>query len=835
MSVFAKKRTLTEAAAEAESFYSHQLSLRNTSAKAGFSLAYACTDENNVSLRSTATDEAYYYVFNVGDDNGYIIISGDDRTDDVLGYSTDGSFNYETIPENFRNWLWLYRRAVENLPDETPKQSVSGATNNVKRASYATEVKPLLGQNVWGQREPYNNLCPVIPGTDKRAVTGCVATSMAQIMNYYDWPAQGKGFKTYVSGKHNQRQSVDFSKATYDWTKILDVYNEYTGDEEKTAIATLLYHCGVAAGMNYSYESGAGQHVAALGMVEYFDYDPGMQLLERYYYTTDEWLNMLVTELNEARPIFYVGGRENRTAHAFVCDGYDTSGLFHFNWGWYGSGNGYFNVSIIEPSNMFGYNGEQNIIIGIQPNKSITPSNNQFFTLNSNPIEIDKNIFLRNERIAFSLEIYHTRIAPHSGDVALGLYDSKNDLTAILYNNRINRLPKNELYVIHETFSVPAWVSAGDYTLRPVSSGQDGTWEPVRNYTMKSTGLPVIINDYAIAFSRPDEIIPQVVIESIARTNDFYENSSFGSIEAVVSNYSQKEVNTAILFMLQPDNMPYTDYITHLIIPKRNIQIDWKYTFINPGETKTLSLNPEITVPAGRYKLYIIDKDAKICLNTDHPTEITVHPKPMLEMVERMSFYDVNNVFNGDRFTFTIKNVGNDFSGYVLVDVLDKKTMSVVDNGISLPVFVRRYEEQTIETLLTFSGGHIPPGNYILRASYSTVPIRSTVVFDFLSPENSLLDISIINIYSETSNQSSSVAAFSIYPNPAADVLYIRSEAAEDIRSIRIFGLDGSQVMATSPAKAGTVTVAIGHLPTGVYLLRCETNHNVYVEKIFKE
>lgn len=343
--------------------------------------------QNNIKLRGTsnaplqlvhtaksAAGEADYYVFNRGSDAGYIFVSGDDRALPVLGYGESGSFDVNSIPDNMRWWLSQYQDEMQwlrNHPEATPRRVES------LRAS----VAPLLSTK-WNQGSPYCWYCPPAEyeGTYYYTYTGCVATATAQIMKYYNWPPAGRGYHQYDCYVNNAVEptmlSADFSQSNYQWEQMLDeYYYGYYSNEQGLAVAKLMSDVGIAVNMKYGLSgSGTSSQNVLPALRAYFDYDAGMQLYTRSDYSGD-WDAMLRAELNEHRPIYYSGSNSN-AGHAFVFDGYDSSGYFHINWGWGGVSDNYFSTSSLNPSDQGagssegGYSNGQTCIIGIQPSQS---------------------------------------------------------------------------------------------------------------------------------------------------------------------------------------------------------------------------------------------------------------------------------------------------------------------------------------------------------------------------------------------------------------------------------------------------------------------------------
>lgn len=199
------------------------------------------------------------YIYNA--DKGFVVMAADDRVQPVLGYSLTGSFDPDAMPDNVRAWLQGYsdeiQWTVENNTKATEEmaQQWSDLENGVRGTKATVVVEPLL-HTMWDQGEPYYNLCPTATsgGTTYHAVTGCVATAMAQIMKYWNWPIKGYGSHNYKPSGFTQ-QNVNFGNTTYDWANMTDTYDANSTEAEQTAVATLMWHCGVSVDMSYGLDA----------------------------------------------------------------------------------------------------------------------------------------------------------------------------------------------------------------------------------------------------------------------------------------------------------------------------------------------------------------------------------------------------------------------------------------------------------------------------------------------------------------------------------------------------------------------------------------------------
>ena len=345
----------------------------------------------NAELVDISSESNFNNVYIFSSDNGFVIVSADDRAFPVIAYSDKNPFKVKDMSENVYSWLKSVDKGIQNIADSKGVASEavkaewkSFAKGNKPAEKYRSTVAPLV-TTTWGQDYPYNDSCPMV--NEDRTVVGCVATAMAQIMNYWEWPHRGEGSRSYQLSRPIGKVSANFGETVYDWDNMKDefwiykaedstwTYESWWSEEEVDAVATLMFHCGVSVAMDYGVdESGAYSEDVAPALKEYFDYDPNLQLVYKSDYTDTEWKDLLKSELNAGRPVYYAGNTAGLMGHAFVCDGYDANGYFHFNWGWDGYCDGYYLIGDLEPgiggtgAGNGSYNDNNRIVIGIQPN-----------------------------------------------------------------------------------------------------------------------------------------------------------------------------------------------------------------------------------------------------------------------------------------------------------------------------------------------------------------------------------------------------------------------------------------------------------------------------------
>ena len=332
---------------------------------------------------SRAAGFSNLYIFN--GEKGFVVMAADNCAQPILGYSLTGQFVAEHMPSNLSAWLQGYndeiQYAIENqlrATAETTKLWKDLIDGNSKAAK-ATVVVAALIQSTWDQDPGYNDLCPYDNSAGELTVTGCVATAMAQILRYWEYPSHGVSSHSYNHSSYGT-QSVNFASATYDWVNM-------PLHSSNAEIAKLMYHCGVSVNMDYdiSANGGSGAYSSDIpsALKNYFIYKTSVSYKAKSSYSSTNWNNLLKTELNAGRPVEY-SGSGTAGGHAFVCDGYDNSNYFHFNWGWSGTNDGFFSLSSLNPGSggsgggSYSFTQNQTAVIGIQPKDCTTSSPTNF-------------------------------------------------------------------------------------------------------------------------------------------------------------------------------------------------------------------------------------------------------------------------------------------------------------------------------------------------------------------------------------------------------------------------------------------------------------------------
>lgn len=326
----------------------------------------------------------YLYAVHSEQQDGYVLVSGDDRYVPVLGYSESGPLDETQMPEHMRAWLQGYIDEMRYLDSVGYTPSVVSRQPSAV-SSQMSAISPLV-ETTWNQSSPYNLLCPM-DNSDARSVTGCVATAMAQVINYHmqhsNAPtsiiAEMPSYTTKSQKLHVD--SVPAGTSLPDKSLLLNSYGSSATDAQKTAVAQLMLYCGTAVQMNYSSSSsGAASSKVPVALINYFGFDGTARQEKRANYSYASWMELVYDELASDRPVYY-SGSSSGGGHAFVIDGYDGNGLFHVNWGWGGSSNDYFALSVLNPDDdsqigaslsSDGYTIDQAAVIGVQINTGET-------------------------------------------------------------------------------------------------------------------------------------------------------------------------------------------------------------------------------------------------------------------------------------------------------------------------------------------------------------------------------------------------------------------------------------------------------------------------------
>jgi hypothetical protein len=406
------------------------------------------------------TDEALYYVYTANENQGFVIISGEDATYPILAYSTESGYRTDNVAPAFKKWMDKYKAEIAYLRNNQiqPSAAVRTQWNNLFAGKAAgtnktAGVAPLLTCK-WNQGNDEgtleNAMCPKDP-SGVYVVTGCVATAVCQIMYYHKYPARGTGTFSYNHPKYGTL-SANFGAAEYKWDEMTDMV-----ESKNDAVALINYHVGVAVSMQYNIGSAGGSGAypndAAEAFWKYFGYDKNsIKYIQRDEYQEAQWIATIKAELDARRPVEY-NGSGSGGGHAFVADGYDDQGKFHINWGWGGQSDGYFTLNALDPNSLGtgggsgGFNSSQSAIIGIKPGENTgggTSNEEPVFSAPVMPLKLDAALTLSSNTVvrgaAFSItgKVKNNGNRTLSGMITASVYDRKGKLVQNIAEQPLN-------------------------------------------------------------------------------------------------------------------------------------------------------------------------------------------------------------------------------------------------------------------------------------------------------------------------------------------------------------------------------------------------------------
>jgi len=575
-----------------------------------------------------------YYVFNLVSGKGFVMVSGDDNIIPVLAYSGEFPFDINHMAPATRAWIDGYKNQitaaiVHELPAKpgTPALWSSLMTEQKHVAAKTTATFPsstyFLCSTTWDQDPGYDNYCP------SGAVTGCVATAMAQVMKYWNWPTIGCGAHTYTESPNPYAypgQSADFGNTAYNWASM-----NTSLTAPNPAVETLMYHCGVATDMQYgpAAAGGSGTYVtesetpyphvtsAEYALKTYFHYKRSLHGVMRGGFTTDfyiafhilsqpdysadaAWIAILEAELNAGRPMLYKGNESGGGGHCWVCDGYDATNKMHFNWGWSGASNGYYTVDNLAPPALGtgggsgNFNTDQGIIAGIQPDSFINATAN--LKLASHVDVPNNDAISYNSAFSVIATVNNTNTTAFSGSFSAQVFDTFNHYVATVktLTGQSIAAGSSSSPLVFGTTGMLAMIP-GQYIIKIMyQANGTSTWTPVGNNAtfinynlldVRNTGYGSGLGMELMApitVTTGTSMLVGGAITLNSSVQYYVQGSSFnGTIQAVLTN-----VNTGATFVVQTYTGQTLGGLLPAILP---------YSFTNS----------HVTVPGGQYALSI--------------------------------------------------------------------------------------------------------------------------------------------------------------------------------------------------------------------------------------
>jgi len=801
--------------------------------------------KTNSNMSTSAQAVTCFYVFNLSATRGFVIVSADDNVNPVLAYSDESSFDASNIPANVAQWLDGYTHQISYVIEKniqatleisnTWKNLLVGKAVNLSKAGGS--VSPLV-QTLWDQSPNYNALCPYDAQYKDKAVTGCVATAMAQVMKYWNFPIIGAGNHSYTHQKYGTL-SADFGSTTYQWNDMPKSISS-----ANNAIATLMYHCGVSVDMGYNVASQGGsgawvlsasgtQNCTEYALKTYFGYNSStLKGIERASSSSDdEWIATLQSEINAGRPIIHTGFG-SVGGHCFVCDGYDKNNFFHFNWGWSGQDNAYFSLNNLNPGGDT-FNDGQQVLIGIQPMP--TPV---FDMRLYNYVTPSANVINYGDAFSVSTNILNNDVNSFTGDYCAAVYDNSNSLVGYAGMLTGQSLAAGNHFNSNITFSNTGMLNIfpGKYHVGILyRASPNFPWTNVSNSGSYANMIEInVVNTNEIALNALINFTPAIFVKSAAisvNANVINNGSATfsGLIDASLYNtdgtfafaIQQLNVNIdagsssgALVFSNASLDLAGGNYFLVLKSQKTGgalALINSVTPYNNPVSVSVmLPLQPDMyelnNTPMSAYRLsanfvnnhITVNTQGSNChVNTDKdyynisfPTHYNYTIIP--------SLYDTANASNGQAYTLDAAfsystDAGNTWS-------------NIYHNGVPDSIYISN--GGTVYFLISpFAGGI---GTYLLQMNIARISTTAGI-------EENVTQNQVIT-----------------YPNPAKDFVNIDMNGFKgQLNKISLMNIQGLELF-TLPEKNinGNMRIPLHNLSEGIYILQLHTDQGTISKKI---
>lgn len=782
-----------------------------------------------------STTSTPYYIYNFNNNGGFIIVAGDDAAMPILGYSFEGHYNDTLQSPQFAKWMESYKSQIRHIKENNiePTEEIihkweelqSNKKSNANAREEETQTVAPLIQSKWGQNPLYNNKCPRKNILSSRAVTGCVATAMAQIMKYWNSPTQGSGFHSYNHGFYGTL-SADFGSTTYDWANMPNQLSSSTTTTQNNAVATLMYHCGVSVDMDYSISSSSTQTLLVVNALKkYFGYSSTIQFLYKKDYTPSLWINLIKAELNSNRPIQYAAtGKEG--GHSFIADGYDANDFVHFNWGWDGQSDGYFNINALNPGELGtgggsgGFNDNHRAVVGIQPAVASTTN----IALYSN-ISVLPNTITYGDAITAKVNIVNNGASTFIGDYTIGVFNESGGFVGYLETKINQNLPSTYIYTgggLTFTGTQMLSIVPGVYSMALYYRIAGGEWSAVKNGSysnFKTVTVNGVANDL--------KIYENFVIS----TGNIVKNTPF-SVSFNLANYGTSTFNGNVQLSLY--NVTDGTFVA-TIGEKTALNLAGGYYFTNSIVISSTGLN----LSAGSYLLVALNKSTNgsylisgSSVTTPNPVTIIIEEPAILpDLYENNDSqtlaYNLPISFNGNSTTKLTTgsnlHVGTDIDNYKIT----------LPTGYNYSITGRVHDSYnstdgnsyTADVLFSISDGTNTTETYddVMATPYQlnnggtlyfkTAPFFAGITGSYLLDLN--ISRSSITAIDETQLKNSEVM---IFPNPTKDKLNFKNLETLETTNLSVINLMGRLVIEI-PNFDLKNSLDVSHLPVGLYFI----------------
>ncbi|MCU6767613.1 thiol protease/hemagglutinin PrtT [Barnesiella propionica] len=782
-------------------------------------------------IRSIEKSPAYY-MFNIDTLSGFVVVSGDDELTPVIGYADQGEIVPDRMPDALNSWLEVYSEYV----DRVRSGKIKVVRSAFEKASVV--VSPMITTR-WNQDAPFNGQCPEYNG--RNMVTGCVATALAQIMKYHNWPGEGEGSNTYYN-EYAGELSADFSQSRYDWDNMIDVY-EYSyrqspsgitmttpkfKEEEGDAVAKLMSDVGISINMNYTpFASGSNNMFAYKALVENFKYSGNsLRLYERDNCTTSQWVNIILSELQSGRPLYYSGSSKT-VGHAFVCDGIDSNNFLHINWGWGGLCDGFFDMNYMDPDDLGIGGGEgsyiynQAVMVGIRPaeqgeEKEILKPQ----TLLGDVEVSDSRVPLGTAFTVTVNKAWNYNVNRFEGEMGIALY--QNDKLLEVLGRAGYALDPYYLYTTYPLeATIPPTYENGEYELRLVfrETGRADWIDALFPINQKGK-IPLVIENNFVVFGEWDTQVEMSLLSSVIPMSTVYSGCESG-FKVSLRNESKVHLKGSVSLMFMPvGKEQLTTYTTSAMIY---------------GESDVnLLLKHQISLAPGDYEVSVFYTDSingeSISFLRTTEDMITVHPAPTVPVLilaqplkrngEQNSYMQNEQVYQ----YFLCNNQGS--QGDVQIGLFARSVYTGAETCIADLIGWVPGRQNNISGYVYGDLSSLDPGEYILSLKY----VKDNIYVSMEPEEYNRLPLVVTEAGAVDALYTENVR---IYPNPVMDKLHVYAGGVTS--RVEIYSSAGSLVWESSSIGTSEFSVPVNNLLPGIYILKAETDNGIIVRSFVKK
>lgn len=805
---------------------------------------------SDLSLSYTAFSErgeACYYIFNVGE-TGFVIIAGDDHYRPVIGYSDEGTFNPNDMAPALVDYLEGVRQGVMEASQAfsaTPSVAADWAMlekcgrlvsrHGGREDEYLVETK-------WNQNYPYNYFCPVGDGgPGGHCYAGCVATAAAQLMKYWDHPLQGQGSYTYTPEDHPEYGpiTVNFGEAAYDWENMPVSINANSPQVQIEAIAQLIYHVGVSVDMNYRpSSSGAVTGRLCERMPAFFFYTDQMANLYREEYTHEEYMQLVINSIDMDWPMVHRGG-----GHAYVLDGYNDSDMVHFNWGWGGSSDGWFNIdehgytdgeSVIYnyvPAEIYAATANTPTDLNVEPATdgtlaaSLTWKNPTLTLINQSLSAIDQIVVERNGVVVYAEDNVTPGAEMSIVDETIPYYDVFDYHVYAVVNGqrgasavaeKVLVSPTCNWKVIMQSTAFQGW--NGGYVSLYSGTGREIRRMTTTNSSPQSLEIAVPVGSVSFGWTRPQSNVNNLTIlikDAENNTVYTYQGNSSGLDEGVffvANNGCGNEMNAQAPYNLRA------------VVEEGNAILTWEMTGAEPEYGYIVYRDEQrlAMVRDGEARTYVDENVVTghcytvtaLCLGgeTEPSNETCASAGDCMgatnfcfeyvgDQYKIKLFWDRPEVSTGLSGYYLYRKDGDDGT-YERIRLLGSSTTSYTDNTANVE------------------------GNYYYRlyAYYGAIDCTSAPASLKDDPTKFYLKV----YYSPTDVNENEASALKLYPNPVRQSLNIE---ADEMTHVAVYDLLG-QMVYCQDVEDNAMTINVSDWTEGLYLVKVKTLNGQLMRRV---